>query len=208
MKNTIDRLNNNKIIFNIVITALLLSLTLVFKAIFKDINLINGFSPQIQLLVFSLGLWIIPSIYYKFIFYLLTPFLMLIFGFSGHLFFDQILPYWCFIGFIFIDKIYFLISKKINIKEKISSVLTLSIIWIIISFFSYLFLWISYSISGVLMYSVIWQFSLSFNAPISWISFGISLIIIPSLYFLEKLKMKYSKYGYKYYFIQNRSTND
>ncbi len=205
MKMTINKLDNNKIIFNIVITALLLSLTLIFKAIFKDINLINGYSPQIQLLVFSLGLWLIPSIYYKFIFYLLTPFLMLIFGFSGHLFFDQLLPYWSFIGFIFIDKIYYFITKKMDMKKKSNLIILLSIIWIVISAISYLFLWISYSISGVIYYSFMWELSLIFNASIGWISFAISLIIIPSIYFLEKLKIRYSKYGYQYYFSEKRS---
>ncbi|MDE6476657.1 MAG: hypothetical protein K2L48_00395 [Mycoplasmoidaceae bacterium] len=66
-------MNNNKTIFNIALVGILMSLTLVMKAIFNFIPVLNGYPLDFYIVVFVLGILMINSHKYKWTFLILTP---------------------------------------------------------------------------------------------------------------------------------------
>jgi len=164
-----------KTIREMVLTGFFLSLVFVLKTIFKDIDLINGYSPQIQMIAFIFGIVFLKG-YYKLGFYFFTPCALLLFGIKGHVFFDYLLPYWGFFLFLFV--------------KKDSNKVLLNIIIVIFSIISFLILSFSYTISGVVLYKFTWEASAIWNFPVGMYSClivtAIVLIILNSLIVIFK----------------------
>lgn len=186
------RYSNRLIIGEMTLSGILYAMFILFRFIFKDINLINGYSPQIQFIILALGLFYLNTYLFRFIFILVSPLMLIIFGISGHILFDYILPCWSFFIFMWI----YPISNKfwnISNRTKYKSVIIFASI-IAMNVLSYLLVLFSYTTSGVVMYYVPVNESFLFNLPIIAISFAIStgvmLLVIYPLY-LSKVKINH-----------------
>lgn len=178
----IDDRNDNKkfkipkkmIINEMVFSGILYGIFIAIRFAFKEVNIINGFSPQIHLIVLVLGLFCLQTYTFRILFVFLSPFFLIIFGISGNIFFDYILPCWGFAPFIFFYSIFDKLHQK---KNKVSFFLIILII-LLMHLVSYFILISSYTISGIIFYQASFEASLFLNAPIGLITMGISLAIV------------------------------
>ena len=182
------------IIGEIVLSGILYSMFIIMRFAFKEVNLINGYSPQIHLIVLVLGVFCLQTILFRILFVFLSPFFTIIFGMSGNIFFDYMLPCWIFIIFVAWYNIFnIMIKKQQNSKIKIYWLLNILIV-IILHFVAYSILVLSYTISGIIFYQASYIHSFILNAPIGYITMGISIgIVCFSVYPLYLLKNKVSK---------------
>ncbi|WP_051675931.1 hypothetical protein [Ureaplasma canigenitalium] len=186
-------------IFNLTLSGVFIAIFIIARAITKYFDFLNGYSWQLQMAVFSLALIFIPNFYYKLMFFIITPFVVLIFGFSSEIFFGYILPHYAFFPLLFLDLIFYVSLFKRDFRQKIK-IIIMVIMTIALSFFSYIGVHLSYSIQGVLYYKVVWSFSLAFNALVSYISFILNSVVIafvlPGLFFLRKKYLYYYQLNY------------
>ena len=167
------------IIYEISLCSILLALTIVVKAIFKYIDIINGYSLQIQMLIFSYSLYFIRTYPFKIGFLILVPFALLVFGINGHIFFDYILPYWGFFAFIFLAKI--INHQPKDLDEKKRKIIYLSKLYgfsLLFNLIGYSIMLISYFLSGKIFYQVSDYNSLIINGPIVGISAAVNISLM------------------------------
>ena len=88
-----NKTNKKIFLYDMCASGIFLSLVIITKTIFKYVDVINGFSLQIQMLFFSISIILLRTYIFKIGFLLLVPFALLAFGISGHIFFDYLLPY-------------------------------------------------------------------------------------------------------------------
>lgn len=180
--------NRQAIIKDITLSGFMFALFIVVKFAFKEINLINGYSPQIQLVVLVLGLYCIQHYSFRVLFLLLAFPFSIMFGASGNLIFDYMIPTYGFFPFIFLPNIINAIRKKYQNKKINQNLICIALI-LLFHIISYGILLASYVYSGIINYKASFEASITLNGPIAGISFAISLVIfysvIESLYFLR-----------------------
>lgn len=166
----------------------MLAIFLLSKFAFKEINIINGYSLQIHMIFFCLAIYCFRTVYFKIGWLIIVPFTALIFGFSGSLFFDYILPYWGFAIFVFLT----FFSKKIEKKKYF--IIWLIIITISFNVISYFVMGVSFTLSGVVFWKVALKASMIINLPIVGISLLISGVVTSLvIYPLSLAKAKISE---------------
>ncbi len=177
------------IIKEITLSGFLYALFIVMKLAFKEINLINGYSPQIQLIVLALGCYCLQTHVFRWCFLLLAFPFNIMFGYSGNLVFDYLIPTYGFFPFIYLNYVVAWVKKRHGEKKLNQNLFTILVIFIF-HVISYGILGLSYTYSGVINYHATWPASFTINAPIAAISFIISLIIfytaIEGLYYLKR----------------------
>ncbi len=182
------------IIGEMILSGILYSMFIIIRFAFKEVNLINGFSPQIHLIILVLGVFSLQTIPFRILFVFLSPFFTIIFGISGNIFFDYMLPCWSFAFFICWYNIFSLIIEKYeNDNKKIYWFLNILII-LVLHIISYTILVFSYTLSGIIFYQASFIASFVLNAPIGYITMGISIFVVSACtYPLYLLKGKISK---------------
>lgn len=170
------------IIGEITLSGFLYAMFIVTRLIFKDINIINGYSPQIHLLVLSLGLFCLQTYFFKILFLIMAgPFTIMFGASSADIFFNYFLPVWGFFPFIFLS----LFSKK--------NKLIFYTVLILFNIISYFILTCSYVISGIITYKAKLIQSIIINAPIGGISLAISvfvsLVIINPISYIKEINI-------------------
>lgn len=189
------KLPKKLIINEIVLSGVLYGLYIAIRFAFKELNIINGYSPQIHMIILALGLFCLRTYSFRIIFLFISPFFSLIGGSSPGvgIIFDYLIPHWAFFPFIFLNTIF----EKLWInKKKIMRVLVYGIL-IGFNIFSYLTMGFSYTISGIIAYNKPFIYSASVNFPIAGISLAIScLIMCLTIYPIHLLNNKVSKHIY------------
>ena len=179
------------IIYNLVLAAFFLALFLIGRFLTKNLDFLNGFSWQLQMGIFVLAIVCIPNFYYKLMYYIIAPLVMLAIGFSAEPFFGYLMPHYGFGLILFIDVI-LIITKKWNqtIKKQIFWTYLLVFSFSIIGYF---IVWMGYSIQGTLFYNTPFAPSMIYNSLVTFgsmaINFGLYIIAIPVI---AALKNKYS----------------
>ncbi len=97
--------NKQAIIKDITLSGFMFALFIVTKLAFKEVNLINGYSPQIQLVVLALGCYCIQHYSFRILFVILAFPFTIMFGASGDIVFDYLIPTYGFFPFIFLPSI-------------------------------------------------------------------------------------------------------
>ena len=157
----------NAIIYNLCLTAIFLAMIIVCRFISKYLNFINGYSLQLQYLPLILGLMIIPIFRYRFLLYLISPILLLSFGFSSNPIFDYLFTSWSLWPFL-------LIRTNWNDSNLVYSSIKIFILFLI----SFIQMWWWNSLSGVLFFQVDWNYSFVFNAIFNGINFAFLYVFI------------------------------
>lgn len=157
---------SNKL-YNLGLTAVFLSLVIACKLITHFFNFIEGYSLQLQYLPLILGMIFIPLIRYKFLLYLLSPVILLIFGFSGNPIFDYLFTGWSWWIFLFL-------GKPILKTTYFKAILIITFCMVV----SFLQMWWWNSLSGVLFYEATWDYSFKFNIIFNGINFGILIVLV------------------------------
>ncbi|MDR0739320.1 MAG: hypothetical protein LBF00_00300 [Mycoplasmataceae bacterium] len=159
---------NKSEIYWITITGILVSICLVLKVIFYFIPIINGYGLELYLIGYIYGMQLIKKMKWKWTFWLITPWLLLIIPPTVANFWDLLLEYilalYIFAPFIFFDK-----CVKLN-KTWLQLVLFSFLITLLI----FLKLLI-HTIAGVLWWTLNnWYGSFIFNLPI----YGVTLAFV------------------------------
>ncbi len=184
------KLKKRELIAEITLSGICLALVVIFRAIFKYIDVLNGYSLQVQMIFFCLSLYLLRTWYFKIGFFFLTPLLLLLFGINGHIFFDYLLPYWGFFAFLFLQPI----INKINFKNQIKTATILISLTIIFNLFGYFVMFFSYVLSGIYFYKVNFNAAVVINGPIVLFSAIINIIIISfTIYPLKLMQTKINK---------------
>lgn len=184
------KLKKRELIAEITLTGICLALVIIFRAIFKYIDVLNGYSLQVQMIFFCLSLFLIRTWYFKIGFLILTPCLLLFFGINGHIFLDYLLPYWSFFTFMFLKPI----INKIKFKKQIYVAAILILLAFIFNLFGYFVMLFSYILSGIFFYNVNFNTALAINGPIVLFSAIINMLVISfAIYPLHLIETKINK---------------
>lgn len=189
-------MSNNRItIFNIALIGILMSLTLIMKAIFNFIPVLNGYPLDFYIVIFILGILAINSYKYKWFFLILTPWILLIVP-SGmvnflDLLLEYILPLYVFFPLIYFSHIINLLTKKVNNKKtKIAiELIVLSIIVLILFTIKFVF----HLVAGYLWYTPgNWYASMVINAEIIFLIYAVDIPLVLLCYpSLQKIYTAY-----------------
>jgi hypothetical protein len=168
--------NNRSQIYWLVLTAILMSTTLILKVIFYFIPIINGYGLELYLIGYVYGLMTIKNNKWKWTFWGITPWLLLVIPPTIINFYDLLLEYilalYIFVPFIFWDKI---VGKK-NLPWQIIIFCVLLIGLIFLKLFIH-------TVAGYLWWMPNdWYASFIFNLPIYTITLGITLPISIIIY--------------------------
>ena len=167
------------ILYNLCLTASFLALIIICRFISKYLNFINGYSLQLQYLPLIIGIICIPMMKYKIFLYVLSPIVLLIFGFSSNPIFDYLFTSWSLWPFLLL---------KNNLKN--SNLVYFGIKLFIVFSISFIQMWWWNSLSGVLFYQVDWNYSFVFNAIFNSINFAFLYFLIIYLgYFIFSLQV-------------------
>ncbi len=161
--------NKQAIIKDITLSGFMFALFIVVKFAFKEINLINGYSPQIQLVVLVLGMYCIQHLSFRILFLILAFPFTIMFGASGDIVFDYLIPTYGFFPFIFLPNIINYLRRKYQSKRINQNLLCILIIFIF-HCISYGILLASYTYSGIINYHASFEASITLNGPIAGIS--------------------------------------
>lgn len=165
--------NRNYDSSSLILSGIFLSLTIIAKMIFVNINIIGGYSPQIQIVFYILGLIFINNYKYKFIFFIVAPISWLMFGFSGNPIFDYLFFSWACWPFIFL---------KVKSKWNIINLMVLMLLTQAQMFFWNI-------ISGVTFYQVTMEASFIINLPFNITNLILNTILIYSMFFSIKERL-------------------
>lgn len=168
-------------LFNICLVGILMSLTIVVKVIFNFIPVLNGYPLDFYIAFFVLAILMIKSYTYKWIFLLITPWVLLIIpsGFVsfGDLMLEYILPLYIFFPIIYFSFIMNLLTKKVNNKKikLILELITLSFLILVLFTIKFLF----HIIAGYIWYTPgDWYASMVINAEIVFLIYIVDIPII------------------------------
>lgn len=178
------------IIFNLVLTAFFLALFLIGRFLTKNLDFLNGFSWQLQMGIFVLAIVCIPNFYYKLMYYIIAPLVMLAIGFSAEPFFGYLMPHYGFGLILFTDVILIIVKKSCqSIKKQIFLSYLLIFSFSIIGYF---IVWMGYSIQGTLFYNTAFIPSMIYNSLVTFGSMAINFVLyIISIPAIVALKNKY-----------------
>ncbi len=187
--------DNRTRVFNIALIGILMSLTLIMKAIFNFIPVLNGYPLDFYIVVFILGILMINSYKYKWFFLILTPWVLLIVPSGMINFFDllleYILPLYVFFPLIYFSPIIRLLTKKVNNKKtKIAiELIVLSLIVLILFTIKFVF----HLIAGYIWYTPgNWYASMVINAEIIFLIYAVDIpLILLSYPSLQKIYIAY-----------------
>lgn len=177
MKKIFNKQKTSKKLFlyDMCMSGVFIGLLFAVRAIFKYVDIINGYSLQIQMLFFAISLFFIRTLFFKIGFWLLSPFALLVFGIGGHIIFDYLLPYWGFGLFITFDYINEKLKTIDNKKFRYFLIIMISFLFNIVGYVIMLF---SYTTSGVVFWGVSWKASIITNGPIVGISAAINIVVM------------------------------
>lgn len=163
--------------FSIALAGIFLALIIVLNFVFDLFKGFGGFSIQMFLVVFALGIYLIPNIVTSICFLILTPLILFllennIYAISPmQVFLEYFLVFYCFI-LMLIPRF---LNKKINFNNKkrieISLILFFYVICIMIKFFLH-------TIASVAYWNLNWIVSLSYNALGSLLNSTITIFFL------------------------------
>ncbi len=158
-----------------------MSLTLVMKAIFNFIPVLNGYPLDFYIVVFVLGILMINSHKYKWTFLILTPWVLLIIPSGMVNFWDLLLEYILSL-YVFFPLIYFLpiiklLTRKVNNKKAKIAIELIILSLIILFLFTIKF--VLHLVAGYIWYTPgNWYASMVINAEIIFLIYAVDIPII------------------------------
>ncbi len=172
---------NKSDVFNIALMGILISLCLMFKAIFHFFSIVNGYGLSVYIFIYILGIMCFQWHKYKWWFTLLTPWVLLLIPSGAVNFWDLLMEYvlslYVFFPIIYFPSIITILTKKVNgNKNKLIVELVFLTILILILFNIKL---VIHVIAGVIWYvNGNWYASLVINLQIIYIDFAVCIPIV------------------------------
>lgn len=176
--------NKNYHVKQLCLAGLILSIVIICKIInFLIGPIILGYELQLHYIPYIIGLIFLKNMRQKFSFFLIVPWILIIFNVNGHPIFDYIFTMYSFFGFMFFKK------TKNNIKLFLELLILLFFSFILINWWNVL--------SGVLYYKFSFLASLLFNSFFNIINFVICFLFLFLFYkfFILEINKNYEYFN-------------
>lgn len=163
--------NKNYHVQQLCLAGIILGISIICKIInFMIGPIVLGYELQLHYIPYVIGLTLLKDKRHKFSFFIIVPWILVLFNINGHPIFDYVFTMYSFFGFMFFGKI------KSNLKLFFKLLLLLIFSFILANWWN--------TLSGVLYYKFTFYASLLFNSFFNIVNF---VVCLPFLFLFYKL---------------------